>query len=79
MHRIRKSYKAALKITYNGLSTKYTRKIKKCTEYTEDLEQDLHFQEIFGQRKSPMIIYKTARNVSSLLIQSDLKPIQADM
>lgn len=74
LHKLRNSYKAALKITYNGLSTQYARKIRKCTEFTEELKQDLHFKEIFGQRKAPMIIYKTARNISSLLIKSDLEP-----
>ena len=51
-HKIKKSYKAALKIAFNGLSTKYTRKIRKCTEFTEDLKQDLHFKEILNKRKS---------------------------
>jgi hypothetical protein len=77
--KIKKSYKAALKIAYNGLTTKYSRQIRKCTEFTEDLKQDLHFEEIFGKRNSPMIIYKTTRNVSSLLISSELEPIQAEI
>ena len=78
-HKIKKSYKAALKIAYNGLTTKYSRQIRKCTEFTEDLKQDLHFKEIFGKRNSPMIIYKTTRNISSLLISSELATIQADI
>lgn len=73
-----RSYKAALKITYNGLSTKYRRKIRKCIEFTRDLKQDVHFKEMFGQRDSPMIIYKTTRNIGSLLIKSDLKSTQAN-
>jgi hypothetical protein len=65
---LRKGYKAALKLACNGLNAE-------CTEFTEDLKQELPFKEISGQQNSPMSVCETANNISSLLIKSELKPI----
>ena len=43
-------------------------------EFTDELKQDPHFKQIFGDRNTPMIIHKTTNNIGTILIQSELIP-----
>ena len=67
-------YKSALRLSYNGFTKKYARKIKECMKFTDELKQDPHFQQIFGKRNTPMVTHKTTNNIGQILIQSELAP-----
>ena len=41
-------------------------------KFPKELQEDRHFEDIFGERKAPMIIYETAKNVSALLIRAEI-------
>ena len=43
-------------------------------EFTDELKQDPHFQQIFRKRNTPMITHKTTNNIGQILIQSELAP-----
>jgi hypothetical protein len=63
---------AAIKIPLNEFNQKFLKEIKEILKFPEELREDEHFYDIFGERMAPMTIYETAPNVSQLLIRATL-------
>jgi hypothetical protein len=62
---------AALRIPLNGFNKKLLSIVKESLKFPQELREDIHFTDIFGERRSPMIIYETAQNVTELLIRAE--------
>jgi hypothetical protein len=70
-HKRQTGHIAALRIPLNEFNKKLIRIIKESLKFPQELQDDLHFTDIFGNRSSPMIIYETAKNVTGLLIRAE--------
>ena len=70
-HKRQPGHIAALRIPLNEFNKKLLRIIKESLKFPQELQDDLHFTDIFGNRSSPMIIYETAQNVTGLLIRAE--------
>ena len=64
---------AAIRIPFNRVNQLCLRQLKDVLKIPQELQTDVHFNDIFGKRKVPMTIYKTAISVSALLIRAEIK------
>ena len=71
-HKKRARHTAAIRIPFNRFNQKCLQQLMNSLKIPQELQTDVHFNDIFGQRKVPMITYETAKNVSALLIRAAL-------
>ena len=64
---------AAIRIPFNRVNQLCLHQLKDVLKIPQELQTDVHFNDIFGKRKVPMTIYKTAKSVSALLIRAEIK------
>ena len=69
------AYKAAFILPLCKYTERIKQPIKKCLRITTAFQQDPHFKDILGDRKTPMIIYDTQKNLSQILIRAKVPVI----
>ena len=69
------AYKAAFILPLCEYTERIKQPIKKCLRVTTAFQQDPHFKDILGNRKTPMIIYDTQRNLGQILVRAKVPVI----
>ena len=71
------AYKSALILPFCEYTEHIKRPIQKCLRVTAAFQQDPHFKDILGTRKTPMIIYDTQRNLGQVLVRAKVPVISS--
>ena len=71
-HKQHAGHTAAVRLPLNRCNRNLLHQIMDYLKFPKELQEDRHFEDIFGERKAPMIIYETAKNVSALLIRAEI-------
>jgi hypothetical protein len=69
------AYKAAFTLPLCEHTERIKKSIKKCLRFTTAFQQDPHFKDILGTRKTPMIIYDTQQSLGQNLVRAKIPVI----